>query len=107
MRYHSLLPYYFHSIEDKTIRQYEPIWLQLKSTGTATLVAPVSIHQRIIQAVRKERSNDRGWKALTYEAKRTYVLEITKTIPDRAEVGTLAFKLVGRPNELWITLADL
>ena len=43
------------------MRKYQPIWEQIKEHSTASLVAPVTSHKRIIQAVRKERARDKGW----------------------------------------------
>ena len=40
------------------MRKYEPIWLILKSKGTARLEAAPDMHKTIVQGVRKERSND-------------------------------------------------
>ena len=89
------------------MRQYQPIWEQIKKTGAATLVAPLASHRRIIQAVRKERSNDRGWRLLTYEAKLRYTLDISTLVHKNSEVGTLSFKLEGIYDASLITLSDL
>ena len=43
------------------MRKYQPIWEQVKKHSTASLVAPVEFHRKIIQAVRKERTRDKGW----------------------------------------------
>lgn len=51
------------------MRQYQPIWEQVKKHGTATLVAPAQLHPRIIQAVRKEKWMDVGFKLLLSEKK--------------------------------------
>ena len=49
------------------MRQYQPIWEQIKEAGNASLIAPIESHRKIIQAVRKEKSNDRGYKLLMSE----------------------------------------
>ena len=86
------------------MRQYFPIWNQIKTTGKATLIAPVSSRRRIIQAVRKERSNDRGWRLLAYEAGRKYQLEDTWELHATSDTGILTFKLVDITG---ITIKDL
>ena len=40
------------------MRQYQPIWNQVKKHKVARIVAPISVHRRIIQAVRKEKAKD-------------------------------------------------
>ena len=46
------------------MRQYEPIWERIKRDNTASLVAPVENHKRIIKAVIKEKYKDEGYKLL-------------------------------------------
>lgn len=50
------------------MRQYQPIWEQIKKHKEATIVAPVELHKRIIQAVRKEKWKDLSFKFLACEA---------------------------------------
>lgn len=50
------------------MRQYQPIWERIKKHKEATIVSPNSLHRRIIQAVRKEKWRDIGFKLLTSEA---------------------------------------
>jgi len=54
------------------MRKYQPIWERIKEHSTVSLVAPVTSHRRIIQAVRKERSNDFGW---IYEQSRLGIIK--------------------------------
>ena len=49
------------------MRKYQPVWEAIKKDKVASLAAPVSSHRRIIQAVRKEKSKDFGYKLLTAE----------------------------------------
>lgn len=44
------------------MRKYQAIWEQLKSKGSAKLVAKPDAHKRIIKAVTKEKYNDIGYK---------------------------------------------
>lgn len=50
------------------MRQYQPIWEQIKKHKEATIVAPAHLHKRIIQAVRKEKWRDAGFRFLMSEA---------------------------------------
>jgi len=86
------------------MRQYQPIWNQIKQTGTATIVAPVAFHRRIIQAVRKEKWRDIGWKLLTSEAGVRYELQDSAEVHDGADSGSVTFTLVDITG---ITLKDL
>ena len=56
------------------MRKYQPIWEQLKLTGTASLAAPLTAHRRIVLAVRKEKTKDIGWKYQNLEAKKRWKL---------------------------------
>ena len=48
------------------MRLYEPIWQELKQTGTAKLTANRALHRRIIKAVIKEKWLDIGYKLQIY-----------------------------------------
>jgi len=56
------------------MRKYEPLWNLIKAKSTATIEAPVDLHARIIQAVKKEKSMDKGYKLLTLESGTKFVL---------------------------------
>lgn len=56
------------------MRKYQPIWNQLKETKQASIEAPISSHARIIQAVKKEKWRDMGWKLLLSEKGTKYIL---------------------------------
>lgn len=56
------------------LRKYQPIWEQIKKHRKATIIAPANSHPRIIQAVRKEKWRDAGFKFLTSEAGVRYKL---------------------------------
>ena len=95
-------------MEDRTIRQYQPIWEQIKKTGTATLIAPVTSYARVIQAVHKEKWRDTGWKLLTSEAGVHYTLESSIEVHTGAVSGIVTFKLVGKQLGITkITIKDL
>lgn len=49
------------------MRDYEPIWLQLKLKGTVTVTAHKALHRRVIKAVQKEKYGDLGYKLLLSE----------------------------------------
>jgi len=57
------------------MRQYEKLWSILKSKGEVSLRADPSIHPRIIQAVRKEKAIDLGWRYMVLENKERYELK--------------------------------
>lgn len=44
------------------MRAYLSIWNRVKKEGTAVVSADVSLHKRIIKAVRKERTRDISWR---------------------------------------------
>lgn len=56
------------------MRQYQPIWNQLKKHKIAKIMAHVSKHRTIIQAVRKEKCMDMAFKLLASEAEKKYKL---------------------------------
>lgn len=83
------------------MRQYEPIWNLLKAKKEAHLKAPVAIHTRIIQAVRKEKAIDAGWQYMLLEDKLRFELKEKVT-------GTLiSFTLVEMPYKPFPKLEDL
>ena len=58
------------------MRKHEPIWIQLKSNiGVPTeLMAPTHLHQRILNAVRKEKAKDIEWKFVQLEMRKSYTV---------------------------------
>lgn len=71
------------------MRQYQPIWEQIKKHGTATVVASKARHRRIIQAVRKEKWRDAAFRLLASEQnKHIHLFEIVDT-----EKGIITFVL--------------
>lgn len=44
------------------MRKYQTIWERIKSEGSCTLIAHVSLHRRIKKAVTKEKYNDNSFK---------------------------------------------
>lgn len=90
------------------MRQYQQIWEQIKSVGTATLIAPAPKIERVIQAVHKEKWKDNGWKLLTSEAGIHYKLESSIEVHDGATNGIVTFTLVYKELGLnKITIGDL
>lgn len=71
------------------MRQYQPIWEQIKKHNEATIVSPAHLHKRIIQAVRKEKWRDVGFRFLLSEA--GIKLEL-REFPDRKK-GVIRFIL--------------
>lgn len=57
------------------MRQYEPIWLKIKTTYKVSLTASPALHARIIQAVRKEKAIDDGWRLMLAESKERFELK--------------------------------
>lgn len=72
------------------MRQYQRIWEQLKATGTSKILAPIKSHKRIIQAVRKERASDIGWRLMLLEKNKSYKFYKMKVT---SENNTLTFIL--------------
>jgi hypothetical protein len=56
------------------MRKYEPIWEAIKANtnSSASLAAPIESHARIINAVRKEKAKDLGWKLQQSELGKKY-----------------------------------
>lgn len=82
------------------MRQYQPIWEQIKLHGRATVAADPSLHRRIIQAVRKEKWRDAGHRLLLSENG-----EAKKLIDEADSVkGLIVFQLVDSSG---ITVDDL
>lgn len=71
------------------MRQYQPIWEQIKKHKCAIIVAPAHLHRRIIQAVRKEKWRDAGFRFLLSEAH--IRMELSEEV-DRKK-GTIKFSL--------------
>lgn len=59
------------------MRQYQPIWEQLKKHGKAKIAAPSHLHYRIIKAVKKEKYMDAAYRLLQSEESKTMKLYIT------------------------------
>jgi hypothetical protein len=57
------------------MRKYQPVWEAIKQNGNACLVAQPEMQERIIKAVRKEKTMDVGWKLLNSEAGIRYKLK--------------------------------
>jgi hypothetical protein len=51
------------------VRQYQPLWIKIKTTGKASVAAAPLFHKRIIKAVVKEKDMDTGFKILCDEKK--------------------------------------
>lgn len=75
------------------MRQYQPIWERIKVTKTATIVAPVENHRKIIQAVRKEKCKDYGWKQLCIEKGHKFNLTDTVKVKEGENQGSITFTL--------------
>ncbi len=78
------------------MRQYQPIWVQIKKDKKATILAHGCAHPRIIQAVMKERSEDISYRNTLKRKGYKAVLDKKSDI----DKGTLEFilteiKLIG------------
>lgn len=70
------------------MRKYQPIWEIVKKEHSASLAADPSMHNRIIQAVRKEKNKDAGWRLLLGEQGIKYKLK------EKVEGSLITFYLV-------------
>jgi len=70
------------------MRKYQPIWDAIKENKSISIKAPSANHRRIILAVRKEKTNDLGWKTLQLEEGKRYKLKET------IDGNTITFELV-------------
>lgn len=70
------------------MRKYQPIWEALKENNTASLVADLSSHPRIVQAVRKEKAKDKGWKLMQLDKNKHWKLY------NKSEGNLLTFDLI-------------
>lgn len=83
-----------------SLRQYQPIWNQIKVHKKATVIVPGFYHARIIKAVMKERSLDIAFRNLL--KKKGIRLQLTKE-SDPIK-GTITFSLIEAAG---IKLSDL
>ena len=77
------------------MRKYQRIWEALKVSYSVSLEADTSMHARITKAVRKEKNIDLGWKLLSLEQGKKYVL--TEEIEGRL----IKFKLTAHTPVLY------
>ena len=62
------------------MRKYEALWNKIKGNSKASCIAEVSLHSRIIQAVKKEKNEyDLGWKLQQLELGKKYYLKYKTT----------------------------
>lgn len=59
------------------MRKYEPLWNLIKKNSTATVEAPIDLHATIVQAVKKEKSMDKGYRLLALEVGKKPLLRHT------------------------------
>lgn len=80
------------------MRKYQPIWeaLAKNPTKNVAIAAPICSHARIIQAVRKEKCTNIGWRLLLSETNKRYTLDY------KVEGKLVTFSLIER-NPLNIT----
>lgn len=65
------------------MRKYERLWNTIRKEREVTISAALSQHSKIIQAVRKEKATDMGFRYLNVENKERYELKeevVGKTI---------------------------
>ena len=58
------------------MRLYQPLWNMIKSNLTHSIEVPIDDHAKFIQAVKKERAIDYGWKFWALESGLTFTLKI-------------------------------
>jgi len=81
------------------MRKYAPIWDQLKKTGRCKIAnIPADRVARIVQAVRKEKWRDLGFKYLQAEAGRDMRLDVKVD----TELDTIEFYLVDANNTITV-----
>ena len=57
------------------MRKYQPAWLEIAKRGTVILEAPANMHLRIYMGLKKEKTKDFAWKAITYAQGKKYKLK--------------------------------
>jgi len=57
------------------MRTYQAIWHQIKRDSKATVLSARPMHNRLIEAVRKEKKLDISWKFLMAEKHKRYKLK--------------------------------
>jgi hypothetical protein len=75
------------------MRQYEPVWIQLKSELMCEISAHKAYHRRIIKAVTKEKDMDLGFKL---ECTERYP-PVTAVMHHRRNGSVISFYLVYKP----------
>lgn len=58
------------------MRLYQPLWNTIKSNLTHSIEVPLEDHAKVIQAVKKERAIDYGWKFWALETRLNFRLKI-------------------------------
>lgn len=75
------------------LRQYEPVWIQIKETGSCEISAHKAYHRRIRKAVWKEKHMDLAYKQECLEADPPVVARMTIKV-----IGSIIrFKLYIKP----------
>jgi len=86
------------------MRQYQAIWDRIKRNNTASIVAPVHKHPRIIKAVAKEKYMDDGYKLQLAEV---CLVAILHTTIDPTNKELLTFSLTKKIKETYIGASSL
>ena len=87
------------------MRQYEPIWNELKASKTVSITAPIYNHRRIIKAVIKEKNIDEGYKFILAERGMKAILEVDKGNKYKPQV--IVFRLKFKIDYNCISVGDL
>lgn len=58
------------------MRKYQPLWNTIKNNFIHSIDVPLVDHAKVIQAVKKERAIDYGWKYWAVDNNLTFVLNI-------------------------------
>lgn len=61
------------------MRQYQPVWLALKSSGKVEIAVPPTLQARVIKAVRLERYKDTSFNLANRKENKVVILKIHKS----------------------------
>jgi len=75
------------------MRQYEPVWLEIKLNGFCNISAHRAYHKRIVKAITKEKDMDLGYKLECTEA----YPPIRTLLYHKREGSIIKFRLVKKP----------
>ena len=89
------------------MRAYQPIWNRIKNKNTASIVTHPDSVARIIKAVKKEKSADKGFALMLSSKALVARLKITKEFSEVNNSVTLHFSLITKIKETYIEVDNL